>query len=48
VCVRTPETLGAVGEWYADFQQTSDAEVRRLLADATRDRLASSAPARGR
>jgi putative phosphoribosyl transferase len=47
VCVRTPEDLGAVGEWYADFQQTSDTEVRRLLAEAARDRLAS-APARSR
>jgi putative phosphoribosyl transferase len=48
VCVRTPESLGAVGEWYVDFQQTSDAEVRELLAEATRERLGSSAPARGR
>lgn len=38
VCVLTPETFVAVGEWYADFRQTSDEEVRELLA-AARDRL---------
>ena len=29
-----PEPLNAVGYWYEDFAQTSDAEVRRLLAAA--------------
>src|SRR3982074_3275916 len=32
VCLRTPERLGAVGLWYEDFSQTTDAEVRDLLA----------------
>lgn len=31
VCARTPEHFGAVGLHYADFAQTSDAEVQRLL-----------------
>jgi putative phosphoribosyl transferase len=31
VCVLTPERLYSVGEWYHDFSQTSDDEVRDLL-----------------
>ena len=31
VCVRTPEPFSAVGQWYLDFDQTSDEEVRQLL-----------------
>ncbi len=31
----TPKDFRAVGQWYEDFSQTSDAEVRRLLAGAT-------------
>jgi putative phosphoribosyl transferase len=31
VCVYTPEQFAAVGLWYADFSQTTDAEVRELL-----------------
>jgi predicted phosphoribosyltransferase len=31
VCARTPERFAAVGEWYLDFSQTSDEEVRELL-----------------
>jgi putative phosphoribosyl transferase len=34
VCVRTPRPFRAVGLWYDDFSQTSDDEVRRLLAEA--------------
>ncbi|MEX2177244.1 MAG: phosphoribosyltransferase family protein, partial [Gemmatimonadaceae bacterium] len=30
-CVAAPEPFGSVGAYYADFSQTSDAEVRRLL-----------------
>jgi len=36
VCVRIPEPFRAVGEWYAQFPQTSDEEVRTLLARARR------------
>jgi putative phosphoribosyl transferase len=34
ICAETPETFAAVGEWYRDFQQTTDAEVRHLLRQA--------------
>jgi putative phosphoribosyl transferase len=34
VCARTPEPFAAVGQWYEDFTQTSDEEVRELLAAA--------------
>jgi putative phosphoribosyl transferase len=39
VCVETPEEFRAVGEWYLDFNQTSDADVHHLL-----DRAAHEAP----
>jgi putative phosphoribosyl transferase len=38
VCLVTPRPLRAVGAWYADFSQTSDEEVRELLARAARAR----------
>jgi putative phosphoribosyl transferase len=31
MCVAQPEPFFAVGEWYDDFRQTTDAEVRDLL-----------------
>jgi putative phosphoribosyl transferase len=34
VCLLTPEPFGSVGAWYEDFAQTSDEEVRELLAQA--------------
>ena len=34
VCAQTPDAFRAVGEWYQDFRQTSDEEVRDLLATA--------------
>jgi putative phosphoribosyl transferase len=34
VCAVTPRAFHAVGLWYDDFSQTSDAEVRELLAQA--------------
>lgn len=36
VCATTPEPFRAVGEWYRDFSQTSDEEVRALLSEAAR------------
>jgi putative phosphoribosyl transferase len=33
LCARTPEPFSAVGLWYRDFSQTSDAEVRALLEE---------------
>jgi putative phosphoribosyl transferase len=41
VCVETPDNFRGVGQWYEDFEQTSDDEVRRLLAEA--DKLPSAA-----
>lgn len=34
VCILAPEPFCAVGYWYADFSQTTDEEVRELLAQA--------------
>jgi predicted phosphoribosyltransferase len=34
VCVHAPEDFSAVGEWYDDFKQTTDEEVRELLEKA--------------
>ena len=31
ICVRTPEPFSAVGQWYLNFDQTDDDEVRALL-----------------
>jgi putative phosphoribosyl transferase len=36
VCATTPEPFRAVGEWYRDFSQTSDDEVRDLLSEAAK------------
>ena len=36
ICARTPDHFSAVGQWYVDFSQTSDAEVRRLLDERHR------------
>src|SRR4029077_10393947 len=35
VCVTAPERLAAIGYYYADFHQMSDAEVTALLARGT-------------
>jgi predicted phosphoribosyltransferase len=37
VCAVTPFPFFAVGQWYADFRETSDEEVRELLARAARE-----------
>jgi putative phosphoribosyl transferase len=34
VCLESPEPFYAIGQWYEDFAQTSDAEVVRLLRAA--------------
>jgi putative phosphoribosyl transferase len=34
VCLATPERFFAVGEWYRDFEQVSDAEVQHLLTES--------------
>jgi len=38
VVLETPEWFNAVGQWYEDFSQTTDDEVRGLLADNRRMR----------
>lgn len=43
VCLVTPERMYAVGIWYEDFAQTSDAEVRELL-DAAAHRAPTPDP----
>lgn len=43
VCVDTPSPFYAIGEFYADFSQTEDEEVLRLLAEARDDPPAASA-----
>jgi len=40
VCAATPEPFLAVGVWYKDFAQTSDAEVRELLERAAHRQVA--------
>ncbi len=40
VCASTPEFFQAVGQYYEDFSQTSDEEVRELLARAAQERRA--------
>ena len=37
VCATTPEFFQAVGQYYEDFSQTSDEEVRELLARAAQN-----------
>ena len=36
VCARMPEPFYSVGQWYLDFGQTTDEDVRRLLRAHTR------------
>jgi len=41
VCAVTPDPFYAVGLWYEDFSQTSDDEVRELLARSAQTRRAA-------
>jgi predicted phosphoribosyltransferase len=34
ICLSTPQAFAAVGDWYDDFSQTSDEQVRAYLAEA--------------
>jgi putative phosphoribosyl transferase len=36
ICARTPQPFLGVGQWYEDFSQTTDEEVRELLENARR------------
>lgn len=40
VCAISPKPFDGVGLWYTDFAQTSDEEVRRLLAQVERSQVA--------
>ena len=40
VCLATPELFMAVGDWFEDFRQVSDAEVQRLLEESRRVEVA--------
>jgi putative phosphoribosyl transferase len=42
VCAVTPEPFRAVGQWYEDFSQTTDEEVRELLARAAGERRSAA------
>jgi predicted phosphoribosyltransferase len=42
VCAVTPDPFYAVGLWYEDFAQTTDEEVRELLARAENKRAAAT------
>jgi predicted phosphoribosyltransferase len=42
VCLTTPEPFFGVGRWYMDFSQTTDEEVRTLLAEAAKQSSAVS------
>jgi putative phosphoribosyl transferase len=44
VCVQAPGEFSSVGEWYADFEQTTDEQVRELLEKARLENLAGSSP----
>ncbi len=37
ICLSTPEFFQAVGQYYEDFSQTTDEDVRQLLTSAARD-----------
>jgi putative phosphoribosyl transferase len=41
VCTHAPEEFRAVGEWYDDFTQTTDDEVRELLSRRASERSAA-------
>jgi predicted phosphoribosyltransferase len=36
VCMQTPPNFSGVGQWYQDFEPTTDAEVRDLMEHAVR------------
>ncbi len=44
VCAATPEPFLAVGQWYREFSQTSDEEVRQLLDRAAQQQGGMSWP----
>lgn len=47
ICLKTPSSFCAVGNWYEDFSQVTDEEVRDLLARLDRKRSAGFTATRG-
>ncbi|HXN08794.1 MAG TPA: phosphoribosyltransferase family protein, partial [Candidatus Acidoferrales bacterium] len=47
VCVLTPERFYAVGQWYDNFSQTTDDEVRALLERAAQENATTHAAPTG-
>ncbi len=47
VCARTPARFAAVGQWYRDFSQTSDDEVRELLHGSSEEAVFGAKDATG-
>jgi putative phosphoribosyl transferase len=45
ICLATPERFAAVGEWYVDFRQVTDAEVQRFLEQNRSPATAKAQPA---
>jgi putative phosphoribosyl transferase len=37
VCLATPETFWAIGQWYVEFPQLTDEMVREALAEAWKE-----------
>ena len=44
ICLSTPEFFQAVGQYYEDFSQASDDDVRELLSSAVQEQPASGEP----
>jgi putative phosphoribosyl transferase len=44
ICLASPEPFTAVGEWYVDFRQVTDAEVQRFLEQNRSPAKATSQP----
>ena len=44
ICLSTPDFFQAVGQYYEDFSQTSDDDVRELLSSAVQEQPASGEP----
>lgn len=42
ICASTPEPFLGVGRWYENFSQTTDEEVRKLLEQASHERMVHS------
>jgi len=42
ICAKTPEPFYGVGQWYLDFSQTTDDEVRELLVKAEAEHAAEA------